>query len=64
MNSSSGNFFDIPQDLSKSFETFQEIITNENLKVEKIISTGQQTPENQWLEQDKDEWVLLLQGDA
>ncbi len=64
MNSASGNFFDLPQTLSKGFETFQEIISNENLIVERIISTGQVTPDSQWLEQDKNEWVLLLQGES
>ncbi|MEP7146937.1 MAG: cupin domain-containing protein [bacterium] len=64
MNSASGNFFDLPQTLSKGFETFQEIISNENLTVERIISTGQVTPNSQWLEQDKNEWVLLLQGES
>ncbi|MBK8549793.1 MAG: cupin domain-containing protein [Ignavibacteria bacterium] len=64
MNSSEGNIFDIPQNLPKNFELFQSIISKDNLSIERIISTGQKTPENQWLEQDKNEWVILLQGEA
>lgn len=64
MNSSEGNIFDIPKNLPKNFELFQSIISNDNLSIERIISTGQKTPDNQWLEQDKNEWVILLQGEA
>lgn len=64
MNTTEGNLFDIPQDLPKNFELFQSIISTENLSIERIISTGQKTPDNQWLEQDKNEWVLLLQGES
>ncbi len=32
--------------------------------VERIVSTGQSTPPGEWLEGDRDEWVVLLQGAA
>ncbi len=64
MNSAEGNFFDIPENLPANFELFQSVISNENLSIERIISTGQKTPDNQWLEQDKNEWVILLQGET
>jgi cupin 2 domain-containing protein len=64
LNPNEGNFFEIPQDLPKNFELFQSIISNENLSIERIISTGQKTPDNRWLVQDKNEWVLLLQGNS
>ncbi len=64
MNFSGGNFFDLPKDLPLNFELFEPFISGEDLTVERIISTGQQTPENQWLEEDQDEWVLLIQGEA
>jgi cupin 2 domain-containing protein len=32
--------------------------------VERIVSTGQATPAGEWLQQDRDEWVVLLEGDA
>lgn len=64
MNSFEGNLFEIPNDIPKNFELFQSIISNDNLSIERIISTGQQTPGKQWLEQDKNEWVILLQGES
>ena len=32
--------------------------------VERIVSTGQSTPAGEWLEQELDEWVAVLQGHA
>jgi len=32
--------------------------------VERIVSQGHATPVGDWLEQERDEWVVLLEGDA
>lgn len=64
MSSIVGNFFDIPKNLPINFELFQSVISNDNLSIERIISTGQKTSDDQWLEQDKNEWVILLKGEA
>ena len=64
MNSAEGKFFELPEVLPEEFELFDSIISNENITIERIISTGQRTPDGQWLQQDKDEWVLLLQGES
>ena len=32
--------------------------------IERIVSTGQATPAGEWLEQTRDEWVVLLEGEA
>ena len=32
--------------------------------VERIVSAGQETPAGEWLEQDRDEWVVLLEGEV
>ena len=32
--------------------------------IERIISTGQATPPGEWYDQNRDEWVILLQGEA
>lgn len=48
----------------KNEEIFERIIQTENVKIERIISTGQITPQNQWYEQEQQEWVMLLQGEA
>jgi len=34
------------------------------LRIERIVSTGQATPEGQWYDQDSDEWVLVVAGAA
>jgi cupin 2 domain-containing protein len=32
--------------------------------VERIVSTGQASPPDRWYAQHRDEWVVLLQGEA
>lgn len=50
--------------VDKNEEIFFEIFKNETIKVEKIVSNGQISPENFWYEQEKSEFVLLLEGFA
>ena len=54
------NIFDV-----KKFDKTKEIVEilkeNENVKIEKIISTGQTTD---WMEQEEEEFVMLIQGEA
>lgn len=45
-------------------EVFEEILKKGNVKIERIISTGQSTPLGEWYDQDLDEWVILLKGSA
>ena len=45
-------------------EIFESIIKNDNILIERIISTGQTTPDDYWYDQEKDEWVILLKGEA
>ena len=45
-------------------EVFETLVSSEGIRIERIISTGQATPEGEWLDQDRDEWVVLLQGAA
>jgi cupin 2 domain-containing protein len=35
-----------------------------NVRIERIVSTGHATPPDQWCDQDRDEWVLVLAGSA
>lgn len=58
------NFYKIPDTLPPEFELFQPVISNDKILIERIISSGQATPAGQWLEEDRNEWVLLLQGEA
>ncbi len=45
-------------------EIFETLIKNNNVRIERIISTGQNSPEGFWYDQDEDEFVLILQGSA
>lgn len=58
------NLYSIPDKLNDEFENFISLFDDGKILVEKIISAGQKTPEGQWLEQDRNEWVVLIQGEA
>jgi cupin 2 domain-containing protein len=45
-------------------EKFEQIVSGKNIQIERIVSTGQTTPSGQWYDQELDEWVILLQGEA
>ncbi|HWQ24909.1 MAG TPA: cupin domain-containing protein [Gaiellaceae bacterium] len=45
-------------------ELFEPLAGGEEVLVERIVSAGQATPPGEWLEQGRDEWVALLQGEA
>lgn len=50
--------------INKNEELFFEIFKNETIKIEKIVSNGQTSPDNFWYEQKENEFVLLLEGFA
>ncbi len=45
-------------------EIFEKILSTKKITIERIISYGQKTPEDLWLYDKRNEWVLLLQGKA
>jgi cupin 2 domain-containing protein len=45
-------------------EVFTELLAREGVRIERIVSTGQSTPEDKSYDQEHDEWVLLLAGSA
>lgn len=45
-------------------EIFEEILSKDGVKIERIISDGHVTPDGKWYEQKDDEWVMLVQGEA
>lgn len=53
-------FSNIPSELPN--EIFQDIITTEKLRVERIVSKGQTSPESGWYDQSENEWVIVLSG--
>lgn len=45
----------------EAVETLEE---RPGLRIERIVSTGQATPEGEWYDQETDEWVLVVEGRA
>lgn len=45
-------------------EQFEDIHKSKGIRIERIVSIGQATPEGEWYDQDWDEWVMLLKGQA
>jgi len=58
------NIFDIDELKNFDKEIFQDLFKNDKVRIERIVSHGQTTPENEWYDQNEDEWVILLQGEA
>jgi cupin 2 domain-containing protein len=58
-----GNLLQLPLPLPLA-EQFEVLETGQHLRIERIISSGQITPPHKWFDQDLDEWVILLQGEA
>ena len=60
----SGNLFTaIPTPLPA--ELVQQLHVGHGVRIERIVSQGHTSPpEGQWYDQDADEWVALLTGDA
>lgn len=55
-------FDDLPQQSAE--EIFTDILTRPDVRIERIVSTGQATLGDAPYDQDHDEWVLLLKGAA
>ena len=55
-------FTGIPQNLDQ--ELFEFLAGNDKVVIEKIISKGQKSPESDWYDQEKNEWVIVLKGKA
>lgn len=49
---------------AKRAEAFTELLKRPGIRIERIVSRGQATPEDAPMVQDHDEWVLLLEGAA
>ncbi|RXJ97925.1 cupin [Arcobacter sp. CECT 8986] len=50
--------------IDKSAEQFISLIDTKNIKIEKIVSNGQKSKEDFWYDQEENEFVILLSGDA
>lgn len=45
-------------------EVFETLLQHPQVRIERIVSHGQCSPDGFWYDQDEHEWVLLLQGSA
>ena len=52
----------LPIDLSK--EVGEILAQSNSVRIERIVSFGQSSPEGFWYDQDQAEWVIVLQGEA
>ena len=57
------NLFDLPDPLPQD-EEFRDLVPGRAVKIERIVSSGQTTPKGTWYDQDRDEWVAVIQGEA
>ena len=55
-------FESIPDNLDE--EIFELLVQSENVKIERIISKGHTSPESGWYDQERNEWVIVLKGEA
>lgn len=57
------NLFALPDRLPEE-EMTQQLLTAPGVRVERILSGGQVSPEGFWYDQPEDEWVAVLQGEG
>ena len=57
------NIFSILSELPNE-ELCEPIVVTNKIVIERIVSTGQITTPGEWYDQQQDEWVILLQGEA
>ena len=57
-------FADMPDRLAADEEAVQTLHETPNVRIERIVSTGQASPPGFWYDQDRAEWVLVLAGSA
>ncbi|MCG9577075.1 cupin domain-containing protein [Vibrio tubiashii] len=53
-------FAQLPSTLDE--EQFEDIVKGKDVRIERILSHGQSSPESGWYDQDESEWVLVLSG--
>ena len=45
-------------------EKFDQLLSAQRVKIERIVSHGQSTPIDEWYDQGWDEWVIVVAGSA
>ncbi|EME71597.1 hypothetical protein H261_03011 [Paramagnetospirillum caucaseum] len=59
-----GSLFDNVPDDDFEAERFDTLLDGGGFRLLRIVSNGHATPEGQWLDQDDDEWVVVIKGAA
>ena len=59
-----GNIFSDPLVNKNTPESFELLVATDDLLIERIVTGETFTTPGQWYDQDKDEWVVLMQGRA
>lgn len=58
-----GNLFaDLP--VPQSNELIESLAASTNVRIERIVSSGQASPPGFWYDQKEGEWVVVLRGEA
>jgi cupin 2 domain-containing protein len=52
----------LPQNLPEELTTV--LLKGDQVRIERIVSTGHKSPEGFWYDQSEQEWVMVLQGAA
>jgi len=60
----SANLFDNLPDKPTTEEIVEQLLAISNVRIERIVSTGQASAPGFWYDQAQAEWVLLIQGSA
>ena len=55
-------FTDLPSHLPD--ELVEVLAAHDNIRIERIISTGHASPEAFWYDQEEIEWLIVLKGEA
>jgi len=55
-------FAEIPDELDN--ELVQVLQQSDNIKIQRIVSKGQVSPETGWYDQQQNEWVIVIKGEA
>lgn len=55
-------FVDVPENLPD--ELIEVLLEHTGFRLERIVSKGHASPPGFWYDQDKDEWVMLVSGNA
>lgn len=58
-----GNIFELIPDMIED-ELIDVLLQNNEVKIERIVSKGHISPKSGWYDQDQNEWVIILRGEA